>query len=1035
MKTKSPLLCRLLLFVLAAMNIVPAAAMTQTPDDSIAAEVRRERYLSALKADSCMKIVENAANYNADVADAYGFLIDYGVSHGIGKKIIGIAEKNFDLASRKRPLSPGLILQAAGKLGYLYTAIGQFGKAADLYTTLLSFQRQGLFDQNERPKLLTRLSSVKNAMGEYGKAVEYAQTAVDELDAVRDNLPHEYFLATLVLADAYSSMQRNDGASKAFDLLIETDGDDLLEKGIISVDEYLSIYNMLATAYANYGYFDTLIMSELCKSLIPVTESDRANLALLYSNLGYISGKSGNLGEGLRYVAIADSLSDGLVTPPATLANAKLLSGLTYSELGDHLKAIDYFSEAGNFAGETSPKCRLTPIIAAEMLRSVFLSGQYKLAIDFYDRTISLLSHFEDKDNELRVHLYALLSMMRYPGYNHTDAPLKAVLDGIQDASLRLKLDELYPALSEIFCYTRNDYKYIARTQNLLISDAVQGLSSRQNLLRALTNSARYAYIYDKKKDAVKYANRALDGYAEYLAGQFIFLTPAQRAAFWNNHRAFLAEDLPRYALKYPELTEKAYTSAMFSKGILLETEMSVSDLIVSSGDTRAMQQYEQVRQLRNKAAIASTEMRDSMAHCVEMAERQLVETSSRLGDITGKLTLNAADVRNALTADEAAIEFVRIPDNDTGVSEAYAALIVTPRSNKAVSVTLGNPYSLETLTGREPDIQQRLDTLVWQPMARALKDIRQVCFAADGVLHRLPVEAARPEHIEKAVRLSSTRNILLKKNDAIGSAAIFGAPEFYAADTTRVKSPDLTITSVERTLRTDTIAPLAGAQHEAMSLKEACDTHRISAKLHLGTSATESAIKNLSAKAPQLLHIATHGVYFSANELRRQRDNTVRHIFMLPDAAPEDLAMQRSALLMAGAGQTLRGNHDSNTEDGILTAREIATLDLHGTRMVMLSACQSGLGDLDADGVFGLQRGFKKAGAETIIMSLWPVNDHATELFVTQFYKSLLDGAPIHDALGHGRSALKDYTDPVSGTHPYNRPEHWAAFIALDAL
>ena len=1026
---------RLLLFVLASMSVVTAPAMPQAYNDSVAELVRRERYTSALKADSCIKVIESATDYNANVANAYSFVVDYGVNHGIGKDVMAIAEKNFSLASRLSLPNPNLLLKAAYKLGDLYTTIGLYGNADDLYSNLLSVQKQGLFDQNECPKLLTRLSSVKNAMGEYSKALEYAQMAVDALEAEKDNLPHEYFLASLALADAYASRHGKDDDSKAFDLLNGIDGDDLLEKSVISVDEYASLYNMLVTAYSDYGAHDVQNMSELCKWLIPVTELDKANLALLYSNLGHISAKSGNVGEGIRYVAVADSLSDGLKSPPATLAKSKLLSGLTYSELGDHLKAIDYFTEAGTFIRETGPKCRLTPIITAEMLRSAFLSGQYKTVIDFYDQAIGLSSNFEDKYNELRIHLYVLLSMLKFPGDYDTWKPLNAVLNGTPYAAIRVQLDELFPAMAEVYCFTGKDYKDIKEIQKLLISAASYNMIARQNLLRTLTNSARYADIYGKKKDAVKYADRAIDGYADYLAGQFIFLTPSQRAAFWNNHRAFLAEDMPRYALKYPQLTEKAYTSAMFSKGILLETEMSVSDLIASSGDTRAIQQYEQVRQLRNKAAIAPTGMRDSLARCVDVAERQLVETSRRLGDITGKLTVNADDVRKALSADEAAIEFVRIPDKDTGVSEAYAALIVTPRSKKATAVTLGNAYSLEKLTGREPDIQQRLYTLIWQPMALVLKGIRHVSFAADGVMHRLPVEIGCPESIDKVFRLSSTRNILLRGGNDIRSAAIFGAPEFYAADTTCVKSPDFAITSFERALRTDTIEPLAGAHHEAIHLKEVCDNHRIRAEHHLGTSATESSVKRLSSKVPQLLHIATHGVYFSANELRRQRDNSVRRIFMLSDAAPADMAMHRSALLMAGAGQTMRGKHDTGTEDGILTAREIASLDLHGTRIVMLSACQSGLGDLDADGVFGLQRGFKKAGVETIIMSLWPVNDHATYLFVSQFYQSLLDGAPIYKALEQGRSTLKDYTDPVSGTHPYNHPEHWAAFIALDAV
>ncbi|MCO7111772.1 CHAT domain-containing protein [Bacteroides uniformis] len=103
--------------------------------------------------------------------------------------------------------------------------------------------------------------------------------------------------------------------------------------------------------------------------------------------------------------------------------------------------------------------------------------------------------------------------------------------------------------------------------------------------------------------------------------------------------------------------------------------------------------------------------------------------------------------------------------------------------------------------------------------------------------------------------------------------------------------------------------------------------------------------------------------------------------------------------------------------EDGILTAKELAGLDLRGLDLVVLSACQTGLGEITGDGVFGLQRGFKKAGANTLLMSLWKVDDNATQLLMTQFYKNLLAGKSKFESLREAQKYVRDYEVEIETT------------------
>lgn len=114
--------------------------------------------------------------------------------------------------------------------------------------------------------------------------------------------------------------------------------------------------------------------------------------------------------------------------------------------------------------------------------------------------------------------------------------------------------------------------------------------------------------------------------------------------------------------------------------------------------------------------------------------------------------------------------------------------------------------------------------------------------------------------------------------------------------------------------------------------------------------------------------------------------------------------------------------------EDGVLTAREIEELDLRGLDLITLSACETGNGAVSGDGVFGLQRGFKKAGAKSILMSLWKVNDKATCVLMSEFYRNWANGTNMHDALEIAKRKVRE-------TKGWEDPIYWAAFILLDAF
>ena len=182
---------------------------------------------------------------------------------------------------------------------------------------------------------------------------------------------------------------------------------------------------------------------------------------------------------------------------------------------------------------------------------------------------------------------------------------------------------------------------------------------------------------------------------------------------------------------------------------------------------------------------------------------------------------------------------------------------------------------------------------------------------------------------------------------------------------------------------------------------------------------ATEEAFRNLCADSPELLHLATHGFFLSTEA------EAMKVPFMRKFPSAIGSAMQRSGIALANAEQSWSGKADlPEDSDGILTASEVASLNLRNTRLVTLSACETALGGYNFEGIHGLTRGFKQAGAKSLLVSLWSVNDRSTSLFMSSFYHEWIKTGDRH-------SAYKKAIESVRASYP--APFYWAPFILLD--
>ncbi len=319
----------------------------------------------------------------------------------------------------------------------------------------------------------------------------------------------------------------------------------------------------------------------------------------------------------------------------------------------------------------------------------------------------------------------------------------------------------------------------------------------------------------------------------------------------------------------------------------------------------------------------------------------------------------------------------------------------------------LQNPKSTDT-----KQLARDLDKKVMLPIREFLGDSKQLLISPDGDLNLIPFEALVDESGKYLVEkysisyLSSGRDLLRMQNSKPNqnSPLIIANPDFGIAETSvhsetqqvskRDKKDKKRGVTVAKSLAETYFAPLSGTGQEGKTIQ----TLFPESILLTGKEATKDALK--LAKSPSILHIATHGFYLE-NKEKTDTENP----------------LLRSGIALAGANSRL-------TNDGIVTALEASGLNLFGTKLVVLSACGTGLGEVQSgEGVFGLRRSFVLAGSESLIISLWSVSDYVTRELMTNYYKNLKQG------IGRGESLRKVQLEMIKNPkrqHPF----YWASFI-----
>lgn len=555
----------------------------------------------------------------------------------------------------------------------------------------------------------------------------------------------------------------------------------------------------------------------------------------------------------------------------------------------------------------------------------------------------------------------------------------------------------------------------------------------------SLSRLCTFASFKDGKEKVLLYQD-LLERSKKNVTDNFLSFSSEERSLLWNQEYSNLFEiSYPSFATLYnhdanPEIPGICYDALLFSKGILLNSETSIRDIILKGGDERSIQLmdelFEKRRFLEDQYKVSPTERTldvNSLSIQINTLERELIRHSGLYKSFIERTNITWKEIKNNLSPGDVCIEFCYEPT--TG---KYSAYILKHDMELPVLMELFRDNQFGQISEENYYVNTDLYNLIWKPMEVYLKGASQVFFSPCGKLYSVAIESLptgngyMDEMPVKFQRVSSTRNLSKQiKESRVKSAVLYGGIDFNSES-----SGEKLIYSSNRSISPEDLdrsrfSSLPGTAQEVEEIGEMLSKSGIQVMKLKGKQATETTFKQWSGCSPELLHISTHGFYWSKSKDLARNEMESRLLQGSGYVTHESEDLLRSGLLFAGANNTLSGKHiDAKSEDGILSALEVCSLDLSNIDLLVLSACNTGLGEISSDGVFGLQRGFKKAGVNSILMSLWNVNDSVTRELVSSFYLHYLKGCGKTESLKLAKKEMREkYKDPLL----------WAPFILLD--
>ena len=599
--------------------------------------------------------------------------------------------------------------------------------------------------------------------------------------------------------------------------------------------------------------------------------------------------------------------------------------------------------------------------------------------------------------------------------------------------------------------------------RSLEIRERILG-SEHPDVALSLNNLAELYRIQGRYVEAEPLFNRVLINLSNQFERLFMYSSEKSKQDFlktvngyFYNYYLFAYE----YSKTNPSIITKLYNLLLWHKGIILTSQSAMVRSILESGDSTAIETLNRLKSKREQLAylysnpIDNVELYKQQLQILEQESDELEKELSRISSAYRAekelQTVQWKNIRDHLHSDEAAIEFIAFPKSPD--SMLYCALIITPQiQDHPLLVTLGTESDLKWLIDTEYKLQinQRTDKdfksashtydFIWKPLESYLSNSKRVFVSPDGLLNQIALGIlVNPQgrflnDVHELRYVSSTKDILKTDPSAEMNRywILFGDPRF-SADTNAIRQSrhggDIELAADTRSiyshdLKRSPLGDLPGTQREIESIHYLLSSNRIPVQVYTGLQAIEENMK--AVKSAKVLHVATHGFFMPEQKIDYSKFMAGLNHDQLQSVYIEN-PLLRSGLYFSGANNDISS---SDMDDGVFTAYEAANLDLRGTELVVLSACETGLGEIQAgEGVFGLRRAFQFAGAEAVMMSLWSVPDQETQELMTLFYQNWLK---TKDKYSSFRNAQQEIRQIVLKRYGRDIPFYWGAFVMV---
>ena len=605
-------------------------------------------------------------------------------------------------------------------------------------------------------------------------------------------------------------------------------------------------------------------------------------------------------------------------------------------------------------------------------------------------------------------------------------------------AKKNLNLADIYSLTGDVY-YQQKEYAKAEEKYNeakKLYEDFFS--KDHPEYVQVLSKLSKVYYMQGDKRKAKKASKEVIHNYDAFIKTYFPALSEREKSEYWNTIKTdfeFFNTIAVEFKDEDPELINQVYNNALSTKAILLNSSIKIRETILNGNNEELKKNYidwvAKKEFLTTVLSMSTEQLVENeidptlLVDEVELLEKQLSEGSDVFGENTEKNKITWEKVQEVLTTDEVAIEMIRFRYFDHIFTDSIIYLGTYVKNSKIKKspgiFVINNGKELEGKyfkVYRNSIIYKVKDHYsnekYWKPIVDVVGNTSSIYLSADGVYNQINLEAI-PTSEDKyvldnsnIVLVSNTKDIYFnainkdKKKKVSNSASMFGNPVYYVDSSKPTRGA---------------IKQLPGTEKEINALIELLDDKGWTTSEKLEYDATESEIKSI--RSPKIFHVATHGFFTPAHQVKQNAASAQKATTALENP------LLRTGILLTGAGDLLnKTEYNYNEEDGILTAYEAMNMNLDQTDLVVLSACETGLGETKVgEGVYGLQRAFMVAGAKTLIMSMFKVDDTATQKLMVNFYKKWLTTGQKRQSFVDAKKELRnEYKDPI----------YWGAFIMI---